>query len=197
MDLIKDPCVYANICLDAQARLSSKYSLALYENCIRYKSLGFTKSFPIGLLRELLGADFGCYKKNSVLCQKIIKPAIKEINNKTNLVLRSRLIKQGNEISAIKISVGSASKRAAKPSAEKNTQETIIFNALQNLTESNLRALEESFLKSGAVFHKKYTVNILKTGGGFKNPILLDSNSGGGLLFLKTMHPDLFLTLLD
>jgi len=197
MDLIKDPCVYANICLDAQARLSSKYSLALYENCIRYKSLGFTKSFPIGLLRELLGADFGCYKKNSVLCQKIIKPAIKEINNKTNLVLRSRLIKQGNEISAIKISVGSASKRAAKPSAEKNTQETIIFNALQNLTESNLRALEESFLKSGAVFHKKYTVNILKTGGGFKNPILLDSNSGGGLLFLKRMHPDLFLTLLD
>ena len=197
MDLIKDPCVYANICLDAQASLSSKYSLALYENCIRYKSLGFTKPFPINLLRELLGADFGSYKKNSVLCQKIIKTAIKEINNKTNLVLSPHLIKQGNEIKAIKISVSSSAKRITESPTKKNKQETMVFNALQNLTENSLRALEESFLRKGTIFHKKYTVNILKTGGGFKNPILLDSNSGGGLLFLKNMHPDVFLRLLD
>lgn len=196
MDLVKDPCVYANICLDAQASLSSKYSLALYENCIRYKSLGFTKSFPIDLLRELLGADFGCYKKNSVLCQKIIKPAIKEINKKTNLVLCSRFIKQGNKIKAIKISVNSAIKTTVKPLAEKsNQEEAAVFNALQKIDKRSLEALEESFLKKGTNFHKKYTVNILKKGGGFKNPILLDPSSGGGLLFLKNTHPDLFFKL--
>lgn len=193
MDLVKDPCVYANICLDAQARLSSKYSLALYENCIRYKSLGSTKAFPVNLLRELLGADFGCYKKNSVLCQKIIKPAIMEINKKTNLVLCSRFIKQGNKIKAVKISVKNTIKTTTSPLIEKNNQvETQVFNALQKIDESILKMLEESFLKKGANFHKKYTVNILKKGGGFKNPILLDSSSGGGLSFLKNVHPDLF-----
>jgi plasmid replication initiation protein len=196
MDLVKDPCVYANICLDAQARLNSKYSLALYENCIRYKSLGSTKAFPVNLLRELLGADFGCYKKNSVLCQKIIKPAIMEINKKTNLVLCSRFIKQGNKIKAVKISVKTTIKTTTSPLIEKNNQEeTQVFNALQKTDKSILKMLEESFLKKGANFHKKYTVNILKKGGGFKNPILLDSSSGGGLSFLKNVHPDLFFKL--
>ena len=87
-------------------------------------------------------------------------------------------------------------KTTTSPLIEKNNQEeTQVFNALQKTDKSILKMLEESFLKKGANFHKKYTVNILKKGGGFKNPILLDSSSGGGLSFLKNVHPDLFFKL--
>ena len=188
-DLVKDPSVYANICLDAQASLRSKYSLALYENCIRYKSIGSTRVFPISLLRELLGADFGSYKKGGVLCQKIIKPAIDEINNKTSLKLRSHFIKRGNEIEAVKISVQSGTKKTIQTEGKDCDR---VFKTLQSLPPAVVSGLETSFLEKGSAYHKKYTLKILKTGGGFKNPILLDPSSGGGILFLEKVHPELF-----
>ena len=168
---------------------AERYSLALYENCIRYKSIGSTRVFPISLLRELLGADFGSYKKGGVLCQKIIKPAIDEINNKTSLKLRSHFIKRGNEIEAVKISVQSGTKKTMQTEGRDCDR---VFKTLQSLPPAVVSGLETSFLEKGSAYHKKYTLKILKTGGGFKNPILLDPSSGGGILFLEKVHPELF-----
>lgn len=65
------------------ARLTSKYSIRLYELMCRYKNLG-QASFLLSKLRTELSADT-VFKQFKEFHRRVIIPAVKEINNKTDL----------------------------------------------------------------------------------------------------------------
>lgn len=56
-----DPEIYAKINIGMQRRFDGGYALTLYENCIRYKSIGTTGWWEIDKFRKIIGADSKIY----------------------------------------------------------------------------------------------------------------------------------------
>ncbi len=88
--LLSKPNVYTTLNLDYQRLLKSKYSLALWEFCC--EQLDTSKARKDGLedidiitLRSILGAESETYSSYKVFNQLVLKPAIEEVNNSTDL----------------------------------------------------------------------------------------------------------------
>ena len=117
-----NPSMYAKINLLMQNRFDSKYSLALYELCVDYfisnLKRGETPFIYLDDLRLLLGVektDF--FSSFPELNRKILKKALKEINEKSDLLVEIEKRKEGRRVAAIKFIIKSK-KDAAKPSIE-------------------------------------------------------------------------------
>jgi hypothetical protein len=83
-----NPSMYARINLAIQNRFSSNYALALYENAFRYKNIGSTGWIEVDLFRKLMGVEDLSYSKSfKRLKDKVIKPAIAEINEYSDIHL--------------------------------------------------------------------------------------------------------------
>jgi plasmid replication initiation protein len=93
--LLKDG--YTPLKLSIVLNFSSKYSLALYENIQMRKS--FNKyTFNLQEFRALMGVEEGEYLQMTHLKNRVIHPAIEEINAKSDLKLVYEDIKEGAKI---------------------------------------------------------------------------------------------------
>ncbi len=79
-EFLYKPEMYARLNMKTIARFKSGYSLALYENCIRYQGLPRTPWFPIDTFRKLMGVFEDKYREFYDLNAKVIKVAVKELN---------------------------------------------------------------------------------------------------------------------
>ena len=101
-----NPDLYTRINLNIQKKLKSSYSLALYENCLRFIRTGSTGFWSVEFLRQILGVDnLRAYDEFKRLSEKILKPSIYEINHFTDIVLEPFFIKENNKITKIKFNV--------------------------------------------------------------------------------------------
>jgi hypothetical protein len=87
-----NPNIYANLNLDYQRNLSSKYSLALWEFCTEQldrnkKKALTTDMLPLDVLKALLGAEEDCYNQFKYFNQRVIKKSVLEINEVTDINL--------------------------------------------------------------------------------------------------------------
>jgi len=80
-----EPTIYASISLTMQQKFTSKFALILYENCIRYIKIGKTKTFDIETFRKLMGVKEGQYKVFRDFNNRVLKPAITQINELTDI----------------------------------------------------------------------------------------------------------------
>lgn len=80
-----EPTVYASISLSMQKKFTSKFALILYENCLRYIKIGKTKTFDIETFRRIMGVKDGQYKVFRDFNNRVLKPAIKQINELTDI----------------------------------------------------------------------------------------------------------------
>lgn len=103
--LLVTPGAYGKISLSVQSRFRSGYALALYENCSRYRGLGHTRAFSVGLFRELMGVERGTYSRFSELDRRVLRPAVDEINSKADINVRPAVVRVGRRVVAIKFSV--------------------------------------------------------------------------------------------
>ena len=101
-----NPSMYARINLSLQNKFRSKHSLALYELFIDYfvekKSYGETPYILVDKFRKLLGLKENEYNKFKYLNDYIIKKSIKEINEKSDLFVEVKYIKNGRNIISLK-----------------------------------------------------------------------------------------------
>jgi plasmid replication initiation protein len=81
------------------AELKSVYSIRLYELLIQFKKTG-ERTIHIEELRELLGVD-DKYSQFRDFNKWIIKPAIAELNTKSDLTIQLETVKKGRKIHAI------------------------------------------------------------------------------------------------
>ena len=107
-----NPDVYASINLSIQGAFNSKYALALYENCSRYRGIGATGEIELATLKKLLGVMGKSYDDYKIFRRAIINPAIKEVNkisdiNITNVVT----VKEGRSIKRLKFIFESKAQR--------------------------------------------------------------------------------------
>tara|TARA_R110002110_G_scaffold209215_1_gene421595 strand:+ start:3669 stop:4568 length:900 start_codon:yes stop_codon:yes gene_type:complete len=80
-----EPTVYASISLSMQKKFTSKFALILYENCLRYIKIGKTKTFDIDTFRKIMGVKDGQYKVFRDFNNRVLKPAINQINELTDI----------------------------------------------------------------------------------------------------------------
>lgn len=101
------PEIYALLNLSIQRKFSSGYALALYENCLRYRKIGTTGWISIYLLKRLLGICESSIYYNDFrkLNDKIIKPAVRQVNITSDLLLEVEYQREFRKISAIKFRV--------------------------------------------------------------------------------------------
>ncbi len=89
--------MYANLDLLIIRDLNSKYSLALYELLKDYINLWQLKIRVDDLKKALWVLDNKWYKIFSEFNKRVLKPAIKEINDKTDITANYKWIKKGIE----------------------------------------------------------------------------------------------------
>jgi plasmid replication initiation protein len=94
--------IYGRINLFVQAKFNSSYSLVLYENCVRFKSIAQTSWFNLDLFRLLMGVEKNKYASFKELKRNVITPAITEINQKSDIVIEPEYKMIGRRISGVK-----------------------------------------------------------------------------------------------
>lgn len=109
---LHNPEMYASINLQAQKKFSSRYSLALYENCARFRpneKKNFSGGTPEWTLEQfciLMGVgEKESYRVFRNLNKRILAPAVKEVNQWSDIIVTPILIKEGRKYAKIKFDV--------------------------------------------------------------------------------------------
>ena len=102
MPFLDRPAQYAKFSLANQAKFKSSYGLALYENCERYRKIGYTCAFDIPLFRKLMGVGPTEYLEFFALKRRVINKAIKEINRYADFDIEAEYKKVGRAVSSVR-----------------------------------------------------------------------------------------------
>lgn len=104
---LADPEMYSIINVGIQREFKGNYSLSLYENCLRFRGTesGSTGWWPIATWRKVLGADASLYDEFKFLSNKVIKPAVAEINRVSDLIVEPEYQRQGRFVTEIRFIV--------------------------------------------------------------------------------------------
>lgn len=100
-----NPSVYARINLAVQERFAGAYSLALYENCVRYRRVGTTGWIGVDQWRDLLGVGEGQYAAFKYFKRDVILPSVKEVNGESDIRVTPEYRRERRRIVAIKFRV--------------------------------------------------------------------------------------------
>jgi hypothetical protein len=101
------PEIYALLNLSIQRKFSSGYALALYENCLRYRRIGTTGWIGLDNLKRILGIGEtdAYYQDFRKFNDKIIKPAIRQVNETSDLFLDIEYQRDHRRIMAVRFLV--------------------------------------------------------------------------------------------
>ena len=80
------------------AGLDSGYAIRLYEMLIKWRSVGKTPMFELEKFRQQLGVELNQYKTMSNFKSRVLDPAIKQINQHTDITVKYEQHKQGRII---------------------------------------------------------------------------------------------------
>jgi len=101
--LIANSNMFEMIRLNITKLFKSKHSLALYENCVRFINVGSTGFISVEDWKKLLGvSNIPKYKTTYKINHYIIKSAMKEINEFSDIQITQEQKKKGNSITHIK-----------------------------------------------------------------------------------------------
>ncbi|CAI3959389.1 Protein involved in initiation of plasmid replication (PDB:2Z9O) [Commensalibacter communis] len=91
---------FTSIIIRNIASLKSNYSIRIYEILMQFKLIG-SRTITIQKLRSMLEVE-DKYATFKALNQWIIKPSLKELNDKSNLIITLKTIKEGRNVKALK-----------------------------------------------------------------------------------------------
>lgn len=129
-----NPEFYAKIDILILSRFSSGHALALYENCVRYRSIHQTPYLPLALFRDLIGVgENTSYDDFKVLNRAVIKPAMKEINTVSDINLDVEMRREKRKVVGLKFII------------QENAQASLPMEAPHTFNVELLSRLQEYF----------------------------------------------------
>ena len=106
---LHNPTMYARLSLSMQNRFDSKYAQALWELSVDYlgsgRESGETAYIAVEDFRKLMGIPQGSYAGMKKLNQKILKPALAEINKVSDLCVTVDCQRKGRKVVALKFKI--------------------------------------------------------------------------------------------
>lgn len=105
------------------AQITSKYGIRLYELLIQWREIGKTPVLKINDFRFKLGIDDSEYKLMHQFKSRVLEPAIKQINDFTDIAVTYEQHKSGRTISGLefKFKLKNQPPKEKKPSKDQNT----------------------------------------------------------------------------
>lgn len=101
-----NPDIYTRINMEVVKKISKSHSLVIYELCAKFINVGTTGWLKIGYLRDLLGiSGMKTYKEFWRIKEKILTPAIDEINSNTNIEIKIDYKTEGRKTVEVKFLV--------------------------------------------------------------------------------------------
>jgi hypothetical protein len=106
---LHNPSMYARLSLSMQNKFESKHSQALWELSADYlgagREEGVTPVIPLEVFRNLMGIPEGEYREFMRLNEKVIKPAIAEINKVSDFRVTVDYHRQGRKVVALQFKI--------------------------------------------------------------------------------------------
>jgi len=163
------PAQYALLNLATQAKFKSLYGLILYENCERYKKIGKTKNFDIEQFRALMGISQTQYKEFFSLKNRVIAPAIKEVNKHAGFEVSTYYQKQGKKICKIQFSIKAKCAEISTSSlvTSQNSLDSLKYELDNYFGVSEKEA--DNWLSEYSFEYISEKVNLVKNSESFKN----------------------------
>ena len=106
---LHNPKMYARLDLRLQNRFSSKHAQALWELCVDYlgagREYGETPFIPLAQFKRLMGIQEDTYPLYKLFNQRVLKGAIDEINQVSDLKVTVGQQRQGRKVTALKFKI--------------------------------------------------------------------------------------------
>jgi hypothetical protein len=129
-----NPEIYSRINLGVIKKIKTSHTLVLYENCYRFISIGHTGWWDLKILRDIMGlSESKSYSAFKDLNKHVLKPAIAEVNQVSNIIIEMEYKRTGRAISGVRFLVRS------------NPQ--LSFDGMQDENEIDKMAIFKRFLK--------------------------------------------------
>lgn len=173
-ELLYEPSVYGRISMIVQSRFTSVYGLALYENCVRYITVGLTKWFDYQTFRKLMGVvDDTKYAVFKDFKKRVIDRAISEVNLRSSVEVTPEYKRAGRKVVSIRFKVNEKGKKAplglrtSKTYNELELNEREFIDGLKN--DFNLSPSHSvKMLREYGQDYITKKINILKKTGAYK-----------------------------
>ena len=119
-----DPAIYAMINLGVQKCFDSGQALNLYENTVRFRNTkdGSTGYWSLPFLRSVIGATATYYDEFRRLNDRAIKPAIKQINEESDIMIDAEAKKAGKTVVSMRFLVRSKTPEELEAQAKRRKQ---------------------------------------------------------------------------
>jgi hypothetical protein len=192
---LANPDIYAVINMNIQRKFQGAYALALYENCIRFRKVGSTGWISVDDWKRLFGvAKFTAdkqpvktaYDAFKVFSAKVIKTAVSEVNQVSNIIVTPEYQKTGKTVTAIRFLIednpqlsmldGSAEAEALKQTeaykalAAIGCNDTFIRMVIEQEGEERALELARESDKPTVENPPAYARTLFKTGARFNKP---------------------------
>jgi len=130
--MVADPNRFAHIHMLAQATISGNYAYALYEECTMYVNDGETPEWSIDAFKDIMEIDkeSPTYKEFKTLNYRVIKPAVDEINEVTDINIFPCVHKKGKFVDRISFKV------------ERKVQGLLDFNSIDTALDLESKIVE-------------------------------------------------------
>ncbi|AUT75422.1 replication initiation protein [Paraburkholderia hospita] len=122
---LANPDIYTLININVQRQFSGGYALALYENCLRFKRTGSTGWISVETWRRLLGADASMYDEFKHFSAEVIKKAVKEINQVSNIIVTPEYKREARRVVQIRFLVEDNPQKSMYDNEEDEEQKRI------------------------------------------------------------------------
>lgn len=122
---LANPDIYTLININVQRQFSGGYALALYENCLRFKRTGSTGWISVETWRRLLGADASMYDEFKHFSSEVIKKAVQEINQVSNIIVTPEYKREARRVVQIRFLVEDNPQRSMYDGTEDEDQRII------------------------------------------------------------------------
>jgi hypothetical protein len=100
-EVLYNPIIYQKINVLHQKVFKTSYGHSLWENCLRYVNVGSTGFASVEEWRRLLGAIAKTYDTYKDLKKFVLSPAMKEVNNFSNINVMLKIKKRGRKITEL------------------------------------------------------------------------------------------------
>jgi hypothetical protein len=144
---LHNPRMYARINLSLQNKFQSKHALALYELCLDYfdfeRAYGETPHISVSEFRELMGVDDEEYQVFARLNEKVIKRAVQEINNLSDLFVTIRFERKQRRIESVKFCVNRKTELTlfSTPETIVAVDESVVVHVTEEFQDATMDAL--------------------------------------------------------